>query len=351
VAHAGHRAKGEFAHSLNATDLHTTWVETRTVLGRAESRAQTALDEIRQALPFRLRGIDSDTGSEFINPHPFRDGEAQEIRFTRERPDKKDDNAHIEQKHWPPGRQRGGSWRYATPATAAALNALSRHELRLFHTLFLPPVKLLGKERVAARVRRRDDAPRTPLERVQGCPEAGPQAVAALVRLRAQSGSLRPGPGHRPEGCPAGGPGDARPGRGRAHADRGQLPAHRPGAPGTAARRQELHLRQLHLRQPPTPAPGSASEGYRLDGATIHPSVSFSDGLTGCATDPPERPPGVSEERAFARPSSRAGAAGGSARGALRASRLARSRRFSSSASAEDAACSHPRQRFADGRA
>jgi hypothetical protein len=29
VAHAGHRADGEFAHSLNVTDIHTTWVETR----------------------------------------------------------------------------------------------------------------------------------------------------------------------------------------------------------------------------------------------------------------------------------------------------------------------------------
>ena len=59
VAHAGHRADGEFAHSLNVTDIHTTWVETRAVLGRSEARVQTALEEIRQALPFRLRGIDS----------------------------------------------------------------------------------------------------------------------------------------------------------------------------------------------------------------------------------------------------------------------------------------------------
>jgi hypothetical protein len=59
-------------------------------------------------------------------------------------------------------------------------------ELRLFHNLFLPSVKLLGKERVGARVRRRYDAPRTPLERVQAWPEANPQAVAALVRLRDQ---------------------------------------------------------------------------------------------------------------------------------------------------------------------
>ena len=35
-------------------------------------------------------------------------------------------------------------------------------------------------------MRRRYDAPRTPLERVQACPEADPKAVARLVRLRDQ---------------------------------------------------------------------------------------------------------------------------------------------------------------------
>jgi hypothetical protein len=184
VAHAGERADGEFAHSLNVTDIHTTWVETRAVLGRGESRVQTALDEIRRALPFRLRGIDSDNGSEFINNHLYRYCQAQAIQFTRGRPYKKDDNAHIEQKNWTHVRKLVGYWRYETPAAVAALNDLYRCELRLFHNLFLPSVKLQSKERVGARVRRRYDRPRTPLERVQACPEADPQAVAALVRLR-----------------------------------------------------------------------------------------------------------------------------------------------------------------------
>ena len=186
VAHAGHRADGEFAHSLNVTDIHTTWVETRAVLGRGEGRVQTALEEIRQTLPFRLRGIDSDNGSEFINSHLFRYCQAQEIQFTRGRPYKKDDNAHIEQKNWTHVRKLVGYWRYDTPAAVAALNDLYRHELRLFHNLFLPSVKLLSKERVGARLRRRYDAPRTPLERVQTCPDADPQAVTALVRQRDQ---------------------------------------------------------------------------------------------------------------------------------------------------------------------
>src|SRR5262249_23606036 len=56
----------------------------------------------------------------------------------------------------------------------------------LFQNLFLPSVKLLGKERVGARLRRRYDAPRTPLERLQACPAADPTVVARWLALRDQ---------------------------------------------------------------------------------------------------------------------------------------------------------------------
>jgi hypothetical protein len=63
-------------HSLNlTTDIHTMWVETAAVLGKR----QAAVEELREALPFRLRGIDSDNGSEFINQHLWDYGQAQEI--------------------------------------------------------------------------------------------------------------------------------------------------------------------------------------------------------------------------------------------------------------------------------
>jgi len=184
VAHCGDRAAGEFAHSLNVTDIHTAWVETRAVLGKGEVGVQEALEEIRGTLPFRLQGIDSDNGSEFINDHLYRYTQAQAIQFTRGRPYKKDDNAHIEQKNWTHVRKLVGYLRYDTPAAVAALNDLYRTELRLLQNLFLPSVKLVRKERIGARVRRRYDAPRTPLERVQACATADPAAVARLVVLR-----------------------------------------------------------------------------------------------------------------------------------------------------------------------
>jgi hypothetical protein len=186
VAHAGECADGEFAHSLNLTDIHTTWVETRAVLGRGQHAVQVALEEMRPTLPFRLQGIDSDNGSEFINAHLVRYCQRHGIQFTRGRPYKKDDNAHIEQKNWTHVRRLLGYVRYASPDAVAAMNALYRQELRLFQNLFLPSVKLVRKVRVGARIRRVYDRPQTPFERVCACPEADPAQVAHLAALRAQ---------------------------------------------------------------------------------------------------------------------------------------------------------------------
>jgi hypothetical protein len=184
VAHCGSSGEGEFVHSLNLTDVHTTWVETAAVLGKSQAAVQAALEELRQALPFRLCGIDSDNGTEFINQHLWHYCQARDIQFPRGRPYKKDDNAHIEQKNWTHVRKLLGYVRYDTPAACAAIHALYRGEVRLLQNLFLPSVKLLRKERVGARVRRRYDMPQTPLERVLASPALDPTRAAALRHQR-----------------------------------------------------------------------------------------------------------------------------------------------------------------------
>src|SRR5215218_8817378 len=153
VSHSGDCADGEFLHSLNVTDIHTTWVETQAVLGKGQERVRQALETIAAALPFALRGIDSDNGSEFINAHLYRYCQARDIQFTRGRPYKKDDNAHIEQKNWTHVRKIVGYDRYDSAAALAALNALYA-DLRLLQNLWLPSVKLVTKTRVGSRLRR-----------------------------------------------------------------------------------------------------------------------------------------------------------------------------------------------------
>jgi hypothetical protein len=183
VSHSGDCADGEFAHSLNVVDIHSAWVETRAVLGKSQVRVQQGLETIREALPFVLCGIDSDNGSEFINAHLHQYCRTTGIQFTRGRPYKKDDNAHIEQKNWTHVRKLAGYERYDTDAAVDALNALYA-EVRLLQNLFLPSVKLVARERVGSRVRRRYDAPQTPLDRLLAGGKGDPAKVQALVRQR-----------------------------------------------------------------------------------------------------------------------------------------------------------------------
>ena len=184
VSHSGNSGEGEFIHSLNVTDIHSTWVETRAVLGKSQIHVAAALEQIRAALPFPLLGIDSDNGSEFINHHLLRYSRGRGIQFTRGRPYKKDDNAHVEQKNWTHVRKLLGYARFDTPAALAAINALYANELRLFQNFFLPSVKLECKTRIGSRLQRRYDQAQTPLERVIAAGALSKQEAAALRAMR-----------------------------------------------------------------------------------------------------------------------------------------------------------------------
>jgi hypothetical protein len=185
VSHSGNSEKGEFIHSLNVTDIHTTWVETRAVMGKGQAGVLDAMKQIEQALPFKLLGIDSDNGSEFINYHLKAFCDQKQIQFTRGRPYKKDDNAHIEQKNWTHVRKILGYLRYDSPQALDAINDLYRQELRVLQNLFLPSMKLSEKVRVGSKLKRRYDKPLTPLERLLACPQADPAKLQELKKLRA----------------------------------------------------------------------------------------------------------------------------------------------------------------------
>ena len=183
VSHSGASAVGEFLYTLDGVDIATCWVERQAVMGKGGLGVLNAGAEIEHKLPFPLCGIDSDNGSEFINSHLLSFCQQRPadrvIQFTRSRPYKKDDNAHIEQKNWTHVRKLMGWDRYDTPKALAATNRLYE-DLRIFQNLFQPSMKLQRKIRKGSRLIRRYDTPRTPFERVRECKQADPQKVAVL---------------------------------------------------------------------------------------------------------------------------------------------------------------------------
>ncbi len=187
VSHSGNNGSGEFIHSLNLTDIHSGWVETKAVMGKGQTGVLDAIVEMRAHIPFGLCGIDSDNGSEFLNHHLYKYCQEHDIQFTRGRPYKKDDNAHIEQKNWTHVRKLLGWERYDTNKALEAINDLYRNELRLMMNLFQPSVKLVRKTRVGSRIVRRYDQPQTPLDRLKASGHADPDKLAALLTLRGQT--------------------------------------------------------------------------------------------------------------------------------------------------------------------
>jgi hypothetical protein len=170
VAHCGQSTAGEYLHTLSAVDIDTRWFELVALPNRGQKATLEAIRTMHQRLPFPLLGLDSDNGSEFINAHLYRYCTNERITFTRSRPYKKNDQAHVEQKNWTAVRQWVGYDRFQGPEQLALLNTIYT-DLRLFINFFQPVMKLVHKSRVGSRVYKKYDLAKTPYQRVMDSPD------------------------------------------------------------------------------------------------------------------------------------------------------------------------------------
>jgi hypothetical protein len=176
---------------FDTVDIHTTWNEMRALPNRSEAATLLQIRDVEASLPFPLCGLDSDNGGEFINHHLVKHlhGREKPVAFTRSRPYRKNDQAHIEQKNYTQVRLWFGYERYDNPAVVPLINALCKGELNWLLNGFLPTMKLKSKERVGSKVVRTYGETMTPLSRVLACPEV---TAETKQRLRAEKQSLNP---------------------------------------------------------------------------------------------------------------------------------------------------------------
>jgi hypothetical protein len=165
VGHDGGNLRGEHAYTLTVTDIATGWTEVRAVRNRAQRWVLAALTEIVEHLPFPVLGIDSDNGTEFINHHLLAFCADRKITFTRSRPGRKNDGAHVEQKNWSVVRQTVGYHRYSGEVQVDVLNGIYAL-LGLLINFFTPQQKLISKTREGSKVIKHHDTARTPLQRL-----------------------------------------------------------------------------------------------------------------------------------------------------------------------------------------
>jgi hypothetical protein len=179
VLHCGESTKGAYLHTLNVVDIATAWCEPVVLMNRSQEAVKNGLGKIRNRLPFPLLGIDSDNDSAFLNELLFDYCDENGISFTRCRPYKKNDQAHIEQRNWTAVRRLIGYDRYESKEALRLIDAIYA-DWRLLMNYFQPVRKLIRKERVGAKVRKYYDQARTPYRRVLAAPEVDEETKRRL---------------------------------------------------------------------------------------------------------------------------------------------------------------------------
>lgn len=123
-----------------------------------------------------------------MSNHLRRYCQKEKLTFTRSRPYRKNDNAHAEQKNRQYVREVVGYERYETPQDVDWLNAVYAC-LDEYANLFLPMRKIISKQRIDDKVRKRYDKARTPSQRLI---DAGVLSESAIARIHAAKAAADP---------------------------------------------------------------------------------------------------------------------------------------------------------------
>ena len=189
VAHCNGDMSGDFVWTLTVTDELTGWTQNRAIWNKGQFVTCAALVYILREMPFRARSINTDNGSEFINHHlqRFLKEHYKTCTITRSRPNKKNDNARVEERNLHVVRECIGYERLGDERFVRALNRIYKaNNLLINH--FQTWSRVESKERRGTRVIRRMDKPQTPYQRVMKHLKEGTRKQ----RLRATHEALNP---------------------------------------------------------------------------------------------------------------------------------------------------------------
>jgi|TARA_B110000503_G_C7126403_1_gene404821 hypothetical protein len=165
VAHCGTTTDGSFLNTLVMTDFCSQWTEFFPLITKSANEVIAALKEAQTTIPFSILGIDTDNGSEFINNALYDFCKKQDIEFTRSRPYKKNDQAHVEEKNGSIIRKVTGYNRFEGFAAEQSLYNLYK-KLRLYINYFQPSLKLKSRIRDGGKVTKIYDEAKTPYRRL-----------------------------------------------------------------------------------------------------------------------------------------------------------------------------------------
>lgn len=183
VANCGISTQGQYICTLTLTDVHSGWTENRALLNKAHRWVKEAIEDVKEKLPFQMKGIDSDNGSEFKNTQLLQWCKSNEIIFTRSRSYKKNDNCFVEQKNDSVVRHIVGYYRFEGEAARAVMADLYQQYNTLVN-FFFPSMKIISKKRIDAKVTKKYDTAKTPYRRLMESSDVSEAVKAELCRRK-----------------------------------------------------------------------------------------------------------------------------------------------------------------------
>jgi hypothetical protein len=186
LSHCGSNASGQFCQTLTLTDVGSAWTELGALLNSAHRWVKELLIHTNENLPFPMLGFDSDNGGEFINHQVFDWCIKNNIKFTRGRPYRKNDNCYVEQKNGDAVRKTVGYARFEGEKAQLALAEVYRF-LNPLLNYFYPTMRLIAKEKLPSGRYKKiyEKEPKTPYQRLLVSPDINDECKAELRRRKA----------------------------------------------------------------------------------------------------------------------------------------------------------------------
>jgi hypothetical protein len=165
VEHCGQSASGPFISTISATDIYSGWWQGRSVANLSQQAVQVGLAGLRKECPFVWQSFHSDNDRSFINKFFYGYCREEKLPFSRSRPYKKNDNCLVEEKNKTHIRWQVGYRRYDTLKELEILNEIWE-KVADFKNFFQSSMKLVKKERIKSRIKRKYGKPLTPYQRI-----------------------------------------------------------------------------------------------------------------------------------------------------------------------------------------
>ncbi|MDR3558335.1 MAG: hypothetical protein P4L61_02275 [Candidatus Pacebacteria bacterium] len=180
VAHCGNSIEGEFAWTVQYSDISILWCFLEAQMGRGGKETLASVQAMEKRSPHTIRGLDPDSGGEFINWALHAWSVKKKIELTRIRPGMKNDHGRIEQKNDKNVRKWAGYIRVDTEERLVILKELYK-VLEVYINHFLPSMKCIGKVRynISHSSRKYDEA-KTPYQRFMEHPDINPKSKEKL---------------------------------------------------------------------------------------------------------------------------------------------------------------------------